>query len=78
MIYKDKVEKTGKTKANYIRKNILTIAMISFAAVCLMSIPVGISVKLTGKVKAEAAEISSRYEESVEENSESSVVVDEE
>ena len=54
MVIRDKLEKTGKTKSHYIIKDSLSVAMISFAVVALSAIPIGISVKLADKAKAEA------------------------
>lgn len=76
MDYKDIIEKTGKTKSNYIRKNILTISMITFAAICLASIPVGISVKFAGNVKAEAEAMSARYEETSSSEIEEEILIE--
>lgn len=78
MEYKDIIEKSGKTKSNYIRRNILTISMITFAAICLASIPVGISVKFAGQVKAEAETISARYESENSSETDEEIVIESE
>ncbi|MCQ2797342.1 MAG: hypothetical protein MJ241_02635 [Bacilli bacterium] len=77
MVIRDKLEKNGKTKGHYVIKNSLSIAMISFAIVALSAIPIGISVKLADKVKAEAEAYSSYLLESEETSESESIIIPE-
>lgn len=77
MVIRDKLEKNGKTKGHYIIKNSLSIAMISFAIVALSAIPIGISVKLADKVKAEAEAYSSSLVEEEETSESESIIIPE-
>ncbi|GEM_PF-3734576 len=77
MVIRDKLEKNGKTKGHYIVKNSLSIAMISFAIIALSAIPIGISVKLADKVKAEAEAYSSSLIEEEETSESESIIIPE-